>query len=469
MRADRRILTQPREFTRTISLRLRVALLATTVVAFAVALMAAAAYSVVSRALYSEVDEQLRNRVDTMIDSYTAERLGPGALGTARVFSENLTVMLIFPDGTSTHLPPLLEVDEPEFAVVRGETESSLRTIGNHRVYAERSHGGVTIVLGQDLGPTRDILDRMAIVLFVVGGCGVVLAAAAGTAVGRTGLRPVGRLTAAAQRVARTDDLTPIPVTGDDELARLTQAFNAMLAALAESRERQARLVADAGHELRTPLTSLRTNMELLIAASRPEAPALSAEDMEGLRNDVMAQIEELSTLVGDLVDLAREDAPEPGFERIDLADVVDKCVERVRRRRGDVVIEPYTFPWFTWGDPGALNRALLNVLDNAAKWSPDGATVRVRMSLLAPRTVEICVDDDGPGIPPEERQLVFERFYRSDASRSMPGSGLGLAIVQHVMQRHGGTVSIGESPSGGARVTLRLPGESPNGAPGPT
>ncbi|AEF42005.1 sensor histidine kinase [Hoyosella subflava] len=458
------ILSQPRQFTRTISLRLRVALLATTVVAFAVALMAAAAYSVVSRALYNEVDQQLRNRVDTMVQNYTAERLGPGALTTARIFSEGLAVMMIFPDGTSATLPPLIEVDEPEFAVVRGEVDSSIRTVGNYRVLAQRSEGEITLVLGQDLGPTQDILDSLAMVLLVVGGCGVIFAAAAGTAVGRTGLRPVGRLTAAAQRVARTDDLTPIPVTGDDELARLTQAFNAMLAALAESRERQARLVADAGHELRTPLTSLRTNMELLIAASRPDAPALDAEDMAGLRNDVMAQIEELSTLVGDLVDLAREDAPEPGFERIDLADIVEKCVERVRRRRGDVVVEASTFSWFTWGDPGALNRALLNVLDNAAKWSPDGGVLRITMSVASSRLAEISVDDDGPGIPINERKLVFERFYRSDASRSMPGSGLGLAIVHHVMQRHGGSVKIGDSPSGGARVTLCLPGEPPGG-----
>lgn len=242
-----------------------------------------------------------------------------------------------------------------------------------------------------------------------------------------------------------------------------------MLAALAESRERQARLVADAGHELRTPLTSLRTNMELLIAASRPDAPLLSAEDMEGLRNDVMAQIEELSTLVGDLVDLAREDAPEPGFERIDLADIVEKCIERVRRRRGDIAIESHTFPWFTWGDPGSLQRALLNVLDNAAKWSPEGGVVRIMMGIAGERLVAISVDDEGPGIPPEERKLVFERFYRSDASRSMPGSGLGLAIVHHVMQRHGGSVTISDSPTGGARLILRLPGEPPGAVKPPT
>ncbi len=163
------------------------------------------------------------------------------------------------------------------------------------------------------------------------------LAALAGMTVARAGLRPVARLTRATERVARTQDLTPIPVTGNDELARLTESFNTMLRALAESRDQQARLVADAGHELRTPLTSLRTNLELLIASSEPGAPPVPAADMVELRSDVMAQIGELSTLVGDLVDLAREDAPEVVHEEIDLGEVVSGALERVRRRRSDV------------------------------------------------------------------------------------------------------------------------------------
>lgn len=143
----------------------------------------------------------------------------------------------------------------------------------------------------------------------------------------RAGLRPVGRLTEAAERVARTDDLRPIPVFGSDELARLTEAFNLMLRALAESRERQARLVTDAGHELRTPLTSLRTNVELLMASMAPGAPRLPKQEMVDLRADVLAQIEELSTLVGDLVDLSRGDAGEVVHEPVDMADVVDRSL----------------------------------------------------------------------------------------------------------------------------------------------
>ncbi|MBN4925786.1 HAMP domain-containing histidine kinase [Hoyosella rhizosphaerae] len=442
------------------SLRTRVALLAALVVAFSVALVSTAAYSVVARALYSDVDAQLQKRVDVIIETHSLERFGASAVSAASLFSDTLSGTLVYPDRTATPMSPLIELGETEFAVIRGDAESSLRTIGNRRVIAQRSNEGSTLVLAQDLAPTQAVLDRLSIVLFIVGGCGVILAAAAGTAVGRTGLRPVGRLTAAAQRVARTDDLTPIPVTGDDELARLTEAFNSMLLALRESRERQARLVADAGHELRTPLTSLRTNTELLIAANKYGAGGLSPEDMEGLQSDVLAQIEELSTLVGDLVDLAREDSSEPGLERIDLAEVVDRTIERVRRRRTDVTIIASTVGWFVWGDSGGLSRALLNVLDNAAKWSPSGGSIMVTMTQSGENRINVVIDDDGPGIPLKERALVFERFYRSDESRSMPGSGLGLAIVYHVVHRHGGDVTIGDSPTGGARVTVSLPGQ---------
>ena len=232
-----------------------------------------------------------------------------------------------------------------------------------------------------------------------------------------------------------------------------------MLLALGDSRERQARLVADAGHELRTPLTSLRTNIELLIAASRPGAPSIPDADMNELRADIVAQVEELSTLVGDLVDLAREDAKEVVFERVELGEVVDRCLERVRRRRSDVEFAASTQEWSVLGDAATLTRAILNVLDNAAKWSPPGGTVSVRMRQLDEALVELTVEDEGPGVPPGERELVFERFYRSTAARSMPGSGLGLSIVRQVVHRHGGDVTIGSSPAGGTSLRIVLPG----------
>ncbi|WP_137875071.1 HAMP domain-containing sensor histidine kinase [Rhodococcus sp. Q] len=451
----------PMPLTRSVSLRWRVTLLAASVVAIAVAVMAIAAYAVVSRALYNDVDSQLRNRSTTLIAN-NFDALDIRTISLATVYSNDISVALVFPDLT-VYMPPgsNTPIGDAEMSVARGEHESTLRTLAGQRVFAQRTNLGSTLVIAQRLEPTEEVLERLAWVLFVVGGCGVVLAALAGMAVGRTGLRPISRLTAATERIARTDELSPIPVTGNDELARLTVSFNTMLRALAESRDRQSRLVADAGHELRTPLTSLRTNTELLMAAGRPGAPHIPDEDMAELRADVIAQIEELSTLVGDLVDLAREDAPETVHERIDLADTVERSLERVRRRRNEVDFDAETVPWFVHGDGAGLARAVLNVLDNAAKWSPPGEQVRVRMRQLDAGHLALVVDDAGPGIPEEDRDLVFERFYRSTEARSMPGSGLGLAIVRQVVVKHGGTVTAGASARGGALLTIVLPGSA--------
>src|SRR5699024_4701311 len=193
---------------------------------------------------------------------------------------------------------------------------------------------GSTLILAQDLGPTRSVLNRLAIVLTLVGAAGIALAAVAGTAVGRTGLAPVARLTREVERIARTDDLRPIPVAGDDEIARLTTSFNQMLVALGESRDRQSRLVADAGHELKTPLTSLRTAVELLVAASSPGAAASPDADRRDLGVDVVGQICELSQLVGDLVELAREGSVEVTLDPVGVTDTIHRALERVRRRR---------------------------------------------------------------------------------------------------------------------------------------
>nr|WP_239003715.1 HAMP domain-containing sensor histidine kinase [Nocardia panacis] len=449
--------------TRSVSLRWRVTLLAASLVAIAVACTSIAAYAMVARSLYASVDSQLETRAATMIDHDVERYDFPQGLLVGALYSNDIGVALIFPN-LRLYIPPQRTnppLGTPELAVARGDLNSSLRTADNQRVLARRLNSGSTLVISQRLEPTREVLDRLAWLLFVVGGSGVVLAAALGTAVARTGLRPIARLTAATERIARTDDLTPIPVAGDDELARLTESFNTMLRALAESRDRQRRLVADAGHELRTPLTSLRTNMELLIASSRPGAPRIPEEEMAELRSDVMAQIEELSTLVGDLVDLAREDAPEDVYERVDLGEVTERALERARRRRGSIEFVAELRPWFVYGHEAGLERAVLNVLDNAAKWSPAGAQVRVAMRETGRGLLELSVDDAGPGIPPGERELVFERFYRVTASRSMPGSGLGLAIVKQVVTKHGGTITIDTSPRGGAQVRIVLPGEA--------
>jgi two-component system sensor histidine kinase MprB len=297
------------------------------------------------------------------------------------------------------------------------------------------------------------VLRQLGIAMLVAGGLGVLAAGLAGWAVARNGLRPVRRLTADVEEIARTEDLTPLVVEGDDEVARLATAFNSMLTALAASRDRQRRLVADAGHELRTPLTSLRTNLDLLDQADAT-AGGLPPGAREELLEDVRAQIEELTTLIGDLVELARDEPLTHVVESVDLADVLDRAATRVRRRAPGIQLEVTAEPWWVTGETPSLERAVTNLLDNAAKWSPPGGVVR---ATLADGT--LIVDDSGPGIAAVDLPHVFDRFYRSADARSMPGSGLGLSIVRQVAERHSGTVHAGSAPGGGARLSLTLPG----------
>jgi two-component system sensor histidine kinase MprB len=447
-----------------LSLRWRVMLLAMSMVAMVVVLMAVAVYAVISRALYDDIDNQLHSRARLLIESGSlAADPGKAIEGTAY---SDVNAMLVNPGRsiyTANQEGQTLPLGEPEKDVVRGELLMSLRTADHQRVLAVHLTNGSSLLISKSLAPTSEVLKRLGTVLLIVGGLGVAVAAIAGGMVARAGLRPVARLTQAAERVARTDDLRPIPVFGSDELARLTEAFNMMLRALAESRERQARLVTDAGHELRTPLTSLRTNVELLIASMEPGAPRLPDEEMGELRADVIAQIEELSTLVGDLVDLTRDEAGTVIHEPVDLSEVVERSLERVRRRRSDIEFDVSVTGWQVYGDGGGLARAVLNLLDNAAKWSPPGGRVGVRLTQIDPFHAELVVSDRGPGIPPQERRLVFERFFRSTSARAMPGSGLGLAIVKQVVVKHGGTLRVEDTVPGGqppgTSIHVVLPG----------
>ena len=447
-----------------VSLRWRVMLLAMSMVAMVVVLMALAVYAVVSRALYDDIDNQLQIRARLLIESGLLA-VDPGKAIEGTAYSD-VNAMFVMPGRsiyTANQEGQTLPLGDPEKSVIQGNLRMSLRTVNFQRVLAVHLPSGDSLLISKSLDPTGKVIKRLGTILLIVGGLGMAVAAIAGGTVARTGLRPVARLTDAAERVARTDDLRPIPVHGSDELARLTEAFNMMLRALTESRERQSRLVTDAGHELRTPLTSLRTNVELLMASMAPGAPSIPEEEMAGLRGDVIGQIEELSTLVGDLVDLTRDDAGVTIHEPIDVSEIVDRSLERVRRRRNDIDFDVRAIHWQVYGDEAGLSRAVLNLLDNAAKWSPAAGRVVVRMTQIDPTHAELVVSDFGPGIPPAERALVFERFYRSATARAMTGSGLGLAIVKQVVVKHGGTLWIDDTVPGGnpsgTSIHLVLPG----------
>ncbi|EHR52812.1 signal transduction histidine kinase [Saccharomonospora marina XMU15] len=449
---------RPRRF----SLRTRVMLLAAISVGVTVALVSLGAYLTVYNNLYQQFDDSLTERAMAAVESPTVQSRVQSIPG-AFLVSSDIQIGLLTATSDMIHpragTPP--PWGPPELAVARGTTDSSLRTdqATDMRVIALPAGNGVAMVLAQSLEPTKRTLSDLALVLFLFGGAGIVVAAVAGTAVARAGLRPVERLTSATERVARTMDLRPIPVSGDDELARLTHSFNTMLDAVFESQERQRRLVADAGHELRTPLTSLRTNLELLLAASKPGSPSLSERDRTEVEADIRFQLDELTQLIGDLVELARGEAPREEAERVDLVEVIERALDRARPRAGEVEFEADLRPWVLTGDPNTLERAVLNLLDNAVKFSPAGSVVRVVLRPLGDGTAVVEVADAGPGIAEEDLPKIFDRFYRSSEARTLPGSGLGLAIVKQAVERHGGAVYAGRAAEGGALLTIRLPG----------
>ena len=354
-------------------------------------------------------------------------------------------------DGT----PFDLEVTPVDRSVARGGARLTARydseVRGTHvRVLTTALEPGGAIQAVQSLEDVDGTLARLALVLAVVSAGGIGLAVVLGWLVSRGAVRPLARLTASAERVATTRDLSErIEVEGNDELARLAGSLNAMLGALEESADARRQLVADASHELRTPLTSLGMNIEFLA-----EDDALPAQDRKWLLRDVSEQLAELGVLVSDLVELAREERIEPLSEEVRLDLVAQEAVERALRHAPERRFELRSAPCVVRGVPGQLARAVNNLLDNAVKWSSPDQAVEVSVE---PDGV-LSVRDHGPGIDPRDLPHVFERFYRARAARGLPGAGLGLAIVRHVADSHGGTVAASNAPDGGTVLVLRLP-----------
>ncbi|MEV1083889.1 HAMP domain-containing sensor histidine kinase [Streptomyces sp. NPDC050211] len=315
----------------------------------------------------------------------------------------------------------------------------------------------VALQVGLSLKATQDTLNDLALILLLVSGIGVVGAGAAGLAVARAGLRPVDKLTDAVEHVARTEDLTvriPVEDEAEDEVARLSRSFNSMTSSLASSRDLQQQLIADAGHELRTPLTSLRTNIELLTRSEETGRPIPEA-DRKALLASVKAQMTELASLIGDLQELSRSEGQRgERVQVISLEDTVESALRRARLRGPELTITADLQPWYVRAEPAALERAVVNILDNAVKFSPEGSTIEVQLA-----SGILTVRDHGPGIPAEELPHVFDRFWRSPSARALPGSGLGLSIVARTVQQAGGEVTLGHAEGGGTIATVRLPG----------
>lgn len=330
----------------------------------------------------------------------------------------------------------------------------------HYRIATVGESGGYAVQVGRPIDDVDRTLNGLTIGFSVLAVVGVGVAAALGRLVARRALGPLTRLSAAAGDVAVTQDPSlPVPESGGAELAQLGRSINSMLSSLSELREHERRLIDDAAHELRTPLTSLRTNIELLSSGRM-----LSVGDREDLLLDLREQMEEFSNLVGDLDALARGTGSEQTSDErpIRLNDIVAHAARRAQRRAGRVtIVVREDHPGEVIGDAPMIERAVMNVLDNAVKWSPIDGTVVVDVTGTA-----VTVTDNGSGISAEELPHVFDRFWRAPVARSMPGSGLGLSIVRRVVDDHHGEVTIDANPDGGTRVRIALPATVATSAP---
>jgi two-component system, OmpR family, sensor histidine kinase MprB len=449
--------------------RLRLAIAAALAVAATVAIASVVIYVVMRGQLRSSIDQSLQQQAQQT--DYGRIRHAfqgpPGPFTTLqpkRPTATALYLQLVTEEGQTalaTNEVAKVPITEKTRAVaaqkhrpfftdgVVGGTESRIYTVYAFAYPDDQGNlHGVALQFVHPLGDLNHTLSRLRLILILVSLGGIAAGAAGGALVSRAALVPVRRLTSAAERITETGDPSErVPeAVGRDELSRLGTAFNTMLGALEESLETQRRFVADASHELRTPLTSLQTNIEVLKQHERLQP---------GQRNKLFADLEreahEMRDLIAGLLELARGDV---NVERatVQLDELVESAVERARARFPRVTFNAELQPTAVEGVHERLERAVWNLLENAGKWSAEGSTVDVTLT-----GGELRVRDRGPGIAPEDREHVFDRFYRSAAARSLPGSGLGLAIVREVAEAHGGSVSAEEAPGGGALLRLRF------------
>jgi len=416
-----------------------------------------AMYLVVQDQLITQVDKNLQAAASGPIRDSGPFRRGPGdqiVSNRPEVFGQiiNASGTVVQGDGGYS-IPTLVTAQVKDVAAGKAPDFFATAMVGDARyeIYVKPIQGGAIQVV-QQLAPIDAALAQTRLLLIAFAAGAILLAAALGTLIGRAALAPVKRLTATVEEVTRTRDLSRrVAAQGRDELSRLGTSFDAMLGQLETSLRSQRQLVADASHELRTPLTSLRTNLELL-ERGQPTDPV----ERQQLLGDLVSQIERLTTLVGDLIEVARDEETPMPFEELQLDEVVHEVVDDVSFRYPKVRFNVNSAPSSIKGVKVRVARAITNLLDNAAKYSPPGSTVDVAVA-----NGEISVRDHGPGVSAEDATRVFDRFWRSNDARHLPGSGLGLSIVKDVAESHGGSVTL-ERPidgGGGARFRLRLKG----------
>jgi two-component system, OmpR family, sensor histidine kinase MprB len=459
------------------SLRTRLVLVVATAVAAAVVLASALVYYLIRNELLNQVNRSLRTQAAQIANS-PSRGLATQVPGRPKQYILHFRGLPFsnpfqFVDAAgATYRPeqgfgdvwPLLPGIDSAREVANGKRKDFFfesHYQGEHvRLLVARlepGHGAIEVVAS-----LRDLdheLSKIKLWLIVVALGGIGIASVAGFLVARAALAPVRDLSETAERVRSTRDLSQrIRVDGTDELSRLAATFNGMLESLDQAARQQRRLVQDASHELRTPLTSLRTNIELLATRDKDLPP----DEREHLLRDVIEQLGEMTVLIGELTELARGEEHRHAPEEVRLDLVTQDAIRRATRNHPEVPIVAKLDPTTVVGVRASLERAIGNLLDNAAKWSPAGAEVDVCLT-----DGELTVRDHGPGIADADLPHVFERFYRATSARGMPGSGLGLAIVRQVAEAHGGTVTAESAPGGGTLMRLRV-AQSANGSRNP-
>ncbi len=439
------------------SFRARLTLVAAVAVAAAVAVLSVATYLIARDVLYSQLDTELQEKAREAVLRDTPAgfviRLPAGPLGTSGTLAQ---IVSAAPDELARP-PEIVRVVDSDREVAAGSRGAGYRSLELQgvpvRAYVQRLAPGYAVLVARPLTEVDATLGRLRTILVLIGIAGIGGAALLGLLVARSALQPVRRLRATAEEITHTADLSQrIEVTGDDELNRLAGTVNEMLASLERSVAAQRNLVADASHELRTPLTSIRTNVEILARDA-----VIDVEERRQMAADVVAQLEELTALVGDLVELGRNGERDDAIEDVRLDLLVADSVARVRRRAPTRAFVVSLQPTLVRGAPARLDRAVVNLLDNAVAWGPPDEPIEISVA-----DGSVVVRDHGPGIADEDAERLFDRFYRSARARGRPGSGLGLAIVRQVADTHGGSASVEHADGGGARFRIDLPVAAP-------
>jgi two-component system sensor histidine kinase MprB len=444
-----------------LSLRSRLALVAAIPVALAISVAVSLAYAETRHELRGQLDSQLRHQASEL-QQQAAFFEGQG-FPVVRLRAEfgqpGGYVQVVRADGLLDQPvgQPVLPMSNRDQAVAGAQRGGTFRDTHVGAVSVRMLTAPLAVVGGTGyavqvalpLTAVNGQLHRLAVSFTVLALSALAIAVLLAWLLTRRALQPVARLTETTEEIAATKDLTHrIDDTSGDELGRLAASFNSMLDALQQSRDAQSQLVTDASHELRTPLASLRTNAEVLREFDR-----LDARQREQLIAGIVGQVDELTTLVADVVELARGDEPPQTVEEVDFAHLVEHATAQARRHWPAVAFELHTAPVTVFGVPQRLERAVANLLDNAGKFSPPDDTVHVILT----EDGRLTVRDHGPGIADDALPNVFERFYRADDARAMPGSGLGLAIVKQAVENHGGEVTLRNADGGGVLAELAL------------